>query len=349
MHKFPKVSFLMLNWNGIDFTRKCLMSLLKIDYPSFEIIVVDNGSVENEADILEKEFKGKVKIVKNKKNLGYAAGMNVAIKNSTGKYLMILNNDMEFRKGWLFPLVETLEGNLNIAACQPKIKDLQNKKMLEHGGAAGGFMDIFGYPFARGRIFSVIEQDNGQYDSVVPICWCGIMLARKNVIDEVGGFKAIYFNYGEDMDLSYRIYGKGYIIVSVPTSVVYHFGGAALKKNMPRKFFFHHRSNIIFILINYPLSFLFLIILPRVAMDLITIFYYAINGYPELGFSVVKAYASLCILFPDALRERSKTQKVLKINSLGVMPVYLGSVVWKYYVERKRVFSEIMEVNKIIS
>src|SRR6266403_3547719 len=174
--KFPKVSFLMLNWNGINFTKKCILSLIKTKYPNFEIVVVDNGSDNNEANLLEKEFKNVIRVVKSRVNVGYAAGMNLAIKHSTGDYIMVLNNDMEFSKNWLYPLIDVLKNNSNVGAVQPKIKDIKRKNYLEAGGAAGGFMDFLGYPFARGRIFSTVEKDYGQYDEPVRVSWAGVFL-----------------------------------------------------------------------------------------------------------------------------------------------------------------------------
>lgn len=339
----PKTSFLLLNWNGILFTRECVRSLLKTKYPNFEIVIVDNGSEKDEAGALEKEFKQSIKVIRNIKNLGYAAGMNVAIKNSVGKYVMLLNNDMEFEGNWLMPLIKVLENNPKIAACQPKIKDLQNKKMFEHGGASGGFQDILGYPFARGRVFSFIEKDYGQYDNPMKISWCGVMLIRKQVLDKIGYFKSIYFNYGEDMDLCYRIYGIGYQIFSVPQSIVYHLGGASLKKDMQRKFFYHHRNNIIFLLVNYPPLALTIVLMPRILMDFVTIFYYLFTGYPSFSIAVIKAYFSIVILLPHIFKERRKTQKVLIQNSLKFMPVYKGSVVLDYFLFKRRTFADILK------
>ena len=339
----PKISFLLLNWNGLLFTKECVRSLLKTKYPNFEIIIVDNGSDKDEAGTLEKEFKQSVKVIRNIKNIGYAAGMNVAIKNSVGKYLMLLNNDMEFEGNWLMPLVKILENNSKIAACQPKIKDLRNKKMFEHGGASGGFHDILGYPFARGRVFSFIERDYGQYDKPMKISWCGVMLIRKKVLDKIGYFKSIYFNYGEDMDLCYRIYGIGYQIFSVPQSIVYHFGGGSLKKNMQRKFFYHHRNNIIFLLINYSPLVLATILLPRILMDFTTIFYYLFTGYPSFSIIVIKAYFSVAILLPHIFKERKKTQKILLRNSLKFMPIYKGSIVLDYFLFKRRTFADILK------
>src|SRR3990172_9674185 len=153
--RYPKVSLLILNWNGIEFTRKCLRSLLMTSYSNFEIILVDNNSDNREAEHLKKELENQdTRIIKSKKNLGYAGGMNLAARYAKGKYIMFLNNDMEFPRNWLMPLVDTLSSGSQLGACQPKIKDLKNNHHFEYAAAAGGFIDVFGYPFARGRFFS---------------------------------------------------------------------------------------------------------------------------------------------------------------------------------------------------
>ncbi len=342
--KPPKVSCLLLNWNGIKFTKKCLKTLLKTTYTNFDIIVVDNGSEKNEAELLKKEFSrfSKIKIIRSEVNLGYAAGMNLAYKNSTGDYIMLLNNDMEFGEDWLSPLVEYLGNHKKVGAVQPKMNDMKKKGYFEHGGAAGGFFDIFGYPFARGRIFSSVEKDNGQYDNPIRIGWAGVILIKKSVLKKIGLFHTIYFNYGEDMDLCYKIYGAGYSIVNIPQSVVYHYGSAILGKNMQKKTFYHHRNSIIFLLINFRLTTLLYILLPRIILDVVSIFYYIVNGFPELGLSVIQAYMSLITRIPQIYKSRITNQKILQPENITKMPIYKGSIIWDYFIRRRKKFSELM-------
>lgn len=344
MKKYPKVSLLILNWNGIAFTVKCLDSLLKTKYPNFEIVLLDNGSINDEADILRKKYQKKgIKVISSNTNIGYAAGMNKAYKASSGEYIMILNNDMEFEHDWLYPLVEVLTNNENVGACQPKIKDLKNKSHFEYSVAAGGFIDLFGYTFARGRIFSHVEKDRGQYDESIDVCWSGVMLIKKEVLKKTGFFDPIYFNYTEDVDLSYRIYGQGYRIVYVPTSIVYHYGGAVLGKNLAKKMFFIHRNHLILILKNWQTSNLLILIIPRILLDVASIFYYLFTGYWEVSLSVIKAYLSLFLLIPSIIKLRIKTQAKLKRRAINEnMPIYKGSVVLDYFLLKKRLFRTIM-------
>ena len=338
----PKVSVLVLNWNGIFFTRRCLRSLILTQYPNFEIIVIDNGSDNNEAQNLIKEFKGKIKIIKNRKNVGYGIGMNIGYKHARGKYVVFINNDMEFSPLWLQPLVRVLEKNKKIGACQPKLISMRNKQYFDYASAMGGFVDILGYPFARGRIFTHIEKDGGQYQEIVKISWNGIFIARKELLKKTGLFNPIYFNYGEDMDLSFRIYGLGYLIVNVPQSVVYHYNAEALKKDMVRKMFYHHRNNLVLILINWPRRYLVFVLPIRFLLDIVAIFYYLGVNFIAGSIGVVKGYISLLTILPHVLRERKKTQKLIKKSNFFLMPIYKGSIVFQYFILGKKTFGEVI-------
>lgn len=339
----PFVSFLMLNWNGIEYTRKCLTSLLASNYPHYEIIVVDNGSDNNEGDMLKREFGKKITLIKNPKNVGYAEGMNVAYAHSHGEMIMLLNNDMEFPKNWLRPLVSVLIKNPQVGGVQPKIRDIKNKSEFEYASAAGGFVDMFGYPFARGRIFYDIEKDNSQYENPIRVSWAGIFLIRRVVLEKIGLFDSIYFNYGEDMDLCMRIYRAGYKIINIPQSIVYHVGGGALKKDLRKKMFYHHRNNLIFIMKNWPLGLLILIFIPRMVFDLLSAFYYLGRGFMDGFYAVFEAYVSLVTMLPDIFRHRTLVQAQGGENNLKNMPFYRGSVVLDYYAFGKKKFSDIIK------
>jgi len=341
MKEYPKVSLLILNWNGLEYTINCIKSLLKTDYPNFEIIVVDNCSDKDEGSMLKKEFKGKITVVKNKINLGYAGGMNVGYAHSSGEYIMFVNNDMEFEKDWLKPLVIIFIKNSTIGGCQPKLRHLINRESFDYAVAAGGFIDMFGYPFARGRIFTHVERDIGQYDQIIKISWCGIFLVRRKVLEKTGLFDPIFFNYGEDMDLCFRIYGQGYSIVNVPRSIGYHYGGGVLKKNLAKKMFFHHRNNLIFIFKNFEIKTILLVIIPRFALDFLSIFYYLYNGSMESSLAVVRAYISLLFLSRKILVSRRVSQSKIVKEKIRLMPVYKGSVIWDYFIRRKKTFREI--------
>lgn len=333
----------MLNWNGIAYTRKCLTSLFATDYHNIEIIVVDNGSDQDEAGMLKKEFGKKITVISNKKNVGYAQGMNVAYEHSHGDMVMLLNNDMEFPRAWLSSLVRVLQVNPRAGGAQPKICDIANKSEFEYASAAGGFVDMFGYPFARGRIFYDIEKDTGQYEEKIRVSWAGILLLRRSVLEKIGLFDPIFFNYGEDMDLCMRIYRAGFEIINVPKSIVYHVGGAALKKNLRKKMFYHHRNNLIFILKNWPAGLLTLILIPRIFFDGMSAVFYLMRGFWDGFIAVFEAYVSLIGMLPQVFRQRAAVQSLRGQRNLARMPLYYGSVVVDYFLLGKKKFSDIIK------
>lgn len=347
--QIPKVSVLLLNWNTLHFTRKCLRSLTRTKYANLEIIVVDNGSKSDEAAKLEMEFKRKVKVIKNKKNIGYALGMNIAYRYAKGKYIVFVNNDMKFSPDWLHPLVEILEKNRQIGACQPKLISLRRKQYFDYASAAGGFVDILGYPFARGRIFTDIEKDEGQYEEVIKISWNGIFMTRREVLEKTGLFNPIYFNYGEDMDLSFRMYGLGYVIVNVPQAVAYHYNAETLKKDMVKKMFYHHRNNLLLLLINWPLRYLLFVMPIRFLLDIIAIFYYLGVNFKAGAIGVIKGYKSLIFMIPQVMHERKKTQKLIGKGNISLMPLYKGSIVFQYFILGKKTFREIVTDRRMYS
>lgn len=343
----------MLNWNGYSYTVKSIQSLLGNTYKNFHILVLDNGSENKEAERIAKEFK-KIKyrssvllhpitLFKEEKNLGYAAGMNRLLTFATGEYVCIVNNDMEFESDYIEELAKMLSHHKQIAVAQPTLKHLKNHKRFDYSIAAGGFVDLFGYPFARGRIFTHIENDRGQYDRPIKISWCGIFMAKKYVIKKIGLFDSLYENYGEDMDFCYRVYGAGYYIVNNPKAVGYHFSGGALKKNLYKKMFYHHRNNIVYLLKNFRVSLLLLIILPRIIFDFISIFYYLYYRSYSSVKAVFDAYISLIVLLPQILVARRKQQSFIDQRKARVMPMYRGCVVLEYFLFRKKRFSDIVK------
>ena len=345
MKKYPKVSLLMLNWNGIEFTKKSINSLLSINYPNYEILVLDNGSQNKEADEIDRIFKGKIKLVRNKKNVGYARGMNILYKHTKEKYIMFLNNDMKFDKNFLLPLVEVLVNDKSVGACQPKVKDLKNKKYFEYAAAAGGYIDIFGYPFARGRIFSDVERDKGQYDQEVIVAWGGVTLVRRKALEKNFIYDPIFFNYSEDVDLCYRMYGKGYKVVFNHNSIVYHYGGGVLGKDLGKKMFFIHRNHLILILKDWELRTLAWLIWPRIFLDIVSFFYYLFTGFPQSAAAIIKAYLSLFLMLPQIYKSRVNTQKKINRKHFSQMPIYKGSIVLDYFLFKKRTFADILKNN----
>lgn len=341
MKRYPKVSLLLLNYNGLNFTKTCVRQLLRTNYPNFEIIVVDNHSDHDEAGVLRRLFGNKITLIRNTRNLGYSVGMNIAMRKARGEYVAFLNNDMEFPKSWLAPMVQVLNEHPDIAACQPKIRDLKKRSHFEYSLAAGGMIDFLGYPLARGRMFNYVEEDRGQYDQHVFICWGGVLLVRRETLKKTGGFDPIFFHNMEDIDLCFRIWGTGGKIAFVPESVVYHYGGAIIARNVNRKAFFIHRNNLILIIKNWSAPKLATLIIPRILLDGIAIVHYVRAGAVGMAVSVVRAYLSLLSMVPEIFTARHKAQSILDQTLLTMMPEVPRSLIWEFFIRKKRKYSEL--------
>ena len=341
--KFPKVSIIVLNFNGINDTKKCLKSLLKTTYKNFQIFLVDNGSDKNHAEILKKIFNSrKIHFIRLEKNLGFTGGNNLLMKQITDKYILLLNNDVEVPKDWLNPLVDIMEKNSKIAVVQPKILWSRNKKYFDYAGACGGYIDIFGYPFTRGRIFSTIEKDTGQYDTVADIFWASgaAMMIRSSVLKKVGYFDEQFFNYMEEIDLCFRIRTFGYRVVCEPSSYVYHKVAGTASRNERQKRFWEHRNNVLLIIKNYPFLQLIYILPIRMTMEYMSILYYLLTKRIDYALGALKSQVYLIYLVPKILLSRI-LQKKISGKSVQKL-IFAGSIVQLYFVLKKRKFSDII-------
>ena len=238
MKSSPKVTIVILNWNGKNYLEKFLPSVLLTQYPNFEIIIADNGSTDDSISFLQTSYPS-IRLIRFSENLGFAKGYNEALKQVESDYYLLLNSDVEVTPGWLQPQVDLLESDNNIVATQPKILSYKNKKMFEYAGAAGGWLDKYGYPFAKGRVFDICEEDNGQYDQCEPIFWASgaSLFIRPEIFHEMKGFDEYFFAHQEEIDLCWRIQLAGYKIYSCPSSVIYHVGGGTLPRGNSLKTF----------------------------------------------------------------------------------------------------------------
>ena len=282
-------SVIILNWNGAEMLRKYLPSVLKANsqQPIADIIVADNGSTDNSLEVLQNEFPT-VKTIVLDKNYGFAEGYNRAIEklsevshqHSEPEYIVLLNSDVEVTEGWLQPLLEYMDAHPEVAAVQPKIRSWVRREFFEHAGAAGGFINRLGYPYCRGRVLWKVEQDKGQYDSIVEVDWTSgaCMCVRTKVYKECGGLDASFFAHMEEIDLCWRMRNKGWKLMCLPQSVVYHLGGGSLNYESPRKTYLNHRNNLLMIYKNkqHPGGVLFV----RFFLDYAAAFFYLLQGRP---------------------------------------------------------------------
>jgi hypothetical protein len=249
----PTTAIVILNWNGRPFLEKFLPFVTGSACPGAEVIVADNASTDDSVPFVRERYP-RIRVIEMDQNRGFAGGYNEALKHVDSDYYVLLNSDVEVAPGWLEPMIALLEKDPAIGACQPKIRMYDNKSSFEYAGAAGGWLDHLGYPFARGRIFDVCEQDNGQYDQSEPIFWASgaALFIRARLYHELGGLDPYFFAHQEEIDLCWRMQLAGYTIYSCPESVVFHVGGGTLPKGNERKVFLNFRNNLIMMAKNLP-------------------------------------------------------------------------------------------------
>lgn len=249
------LNIIILNWNGLELLRKFLPPVVRYSTsPGVGIIVADNASTDGSADWVAENYPD-VKIIRFDRNHGFAEGYNLAIKETGGKYTLLLNSDVEVEENWWQPLFEFMEEHPEAGACQPKIRSWHDKKMFEYAGAAGGYLDNLGYPYCRGRLFDSLEEDRGQYDGEpVEICWASgaALMVRNEAYLSCGGLDPLFFAHMEEIDLCCRMQGAGWKVYAVSDSKVFHVGGASLNQGNPKKTYLNFRNNLLLLHKNLP-------------------------------------------------------------------------------------------------
>jgi len=330
-----KVAVVILNYNGLKYLQQFLSGIVA-NCPSYgEVIVADNSSTDGSVQWLEKNFPA-VKRIHHSFNKGFAGGYNDALQQIEAEYFVILNSDIEVTDGWLSSLIEFMENHKEVAACQPKILSYHNKDYFEYAGAAGGFIDVFGFPFCRGRLFTTLENDEKQYDDVKKVFWVtgACMIIRSELFFKAGGFDDFFFAHMEEIDLCWRLQRMNYFIVSLPYSHVYHIGGGTLSKNSPMKTFLNYRNNLSMLAKNLPFSLMFPVFLFRIFTDVAAAWVFLFYNGPSHGFAVFKAYFSFLINLPLLINKRRMFNK----NNSSKMPstIYTRSIMLDYFLLKKR-------------
>ncbi|MES2781048.1 MAG: glycosyltransferase family 2 protein [Bacteroidota bacterium] len=340
MKSYPKVAVVIIHWNRKNLLEQFLPSVCASTYPNLEIVVADNNSTDDSVAYIRANFP-QITIVQNDDNYGYAGGYNHALKHVKADYYVLLNNDIEVPQHWIEPVIEVMERETNVGACQPKMLDYKNKKSFEYAGACGGYMDRLGYVFCRGRLFEVLEEDNGQYNTEADIFWAtgACLFIRSNVFHEAGGFDEHFFAHMEEVDLCWRIQLLGYKLKVVPSSYVYHVGGGTLNKMSPQKTYLNFRNNLIMLTKNLPWPTLVWLIPFRSCMDLLSSIFFLINGFPAYSGAVHRAHADYYFKFRKWWKLRKQVQPIFKNENFS--GVYHGSVVAEHFLGKKRFFSEL--------
>lgn len=336
----PSVAIVILNWNGRNFLENFLPSVLASTYVNKKIVVADNASTDASIFFLKNHYP-QVSIIQNSSNEGFAKGYNTALKQVTADYYILLNSDVEVTPGWIEPVIGLMESDETIAACQPKILAYHKKDQFEYAGASGGWLDKFGYPFSRGRIFDGCETDNGQYDKPEPCFWASgaALFVRSSVYHEMKGFDEFFFAHQEEIDLCWRAQLAGYKIYVQPASIVYHVGGGTLPKGNSLKAFLNFRNNLIMLSKNLPFGIAVWRVPFRILLDSISAWRGLLSGDSGYYFSICKAHLHFTgwLLFK---RKRS----VFPVKKTGKLyGWYKGSVVWDHFISKKKTFSEIID------
>ena len=336
-----KISVVILNWNGVGMLQKFLPGVIKYSQgEGVEVCVADNGSTD-ESVVWLQTYCPDVRLIVLGKNYGFADGYNMALQQVEAEYVVLLNSDVEVTSRWLEPMVAYMDAHPEVAACQPKIRSERNKEYFEYAGASGGYLDKYGYPFCRGRIFDVVEEDKGQYDTVQPIFWAtgAALFIRLKDYQKAGGLDGRFFAHMEEIDLCWRLRSRGRGIVCIPQSTVYHVGAATLKKENPRKTFLNFRNNLLMLYKNLPKKELKRVMFIREVLDGVAALVFLLKGEKEAARAVLQARKEFKRIRPDF--ETSRAENMEKAVSAVIPERVDYSILWKCHAGRKKVFSSL--------
>jgi hypothetical protein len=336
-----KLAIVILNWNGAKMLRQYLPSVLLYSRDEATVYVADNASTDNSIELL-RECYPEVKLILFDKNWGFAEGYNRALAQIEAEYYLLLNSDIEVTHHWLTPLIEFMDAHPEAAACQPKLLSIFNRDQFEYAGASGGYLDRYGYPFCRGRIFDTIEADNGQYDNVAELLWAtgAALFVRARDYKEVGGLDARFFAHSEEIDLCWRLRIRGRKIFCIPDSKVYHVGGGTLPKSNPMKTFLNFRNNLTMLYKCLPDDELRHVMRVRWFLDYLAAFEMLLLkrnlGDFKAVFRARHAFSKWRRSYED---DRRKIQASRVADPVSERMSF--SLLWQYYVRGKRVFSDL--------
>lgn len=334
-----QTAVVILNYNGAGMLRRFLPSVIEYS-PEASIYVADNGSSDESCDVVRNEFPA-VKLMVLDHNYGFAEGYNRALAQVDEEYAVLLNSDVEVTRGWLSPMTQFLDSNPEVAACQPKLLSFKQKDFFEYAGAAGGFIDKWGYTFCRGRIFNTVERDSGQYDDTTDVFWAtgAALMIRNEVYKNNGGLDGRFFAHMEEIDLCWRLRSRGYRIACVPQSHVYHVGGATLKKENPQKTYLNFRNNLLMIYKNAPDCQLKKIMLFRKVFDNVAALKFLASGDYTAFKAVRKARRDFKAMRSGYDKARAENMKLAVTTRIP--EVLKSSILYKYYLGFKHTYSSL--------
>lgn len=334
----PSVAVVILNWNGKAYLEQFLPGILLSEYDNLQIVVGDNGSTDDSVSFLQENFPT-VKIIQNDQNYGFAGGYNKVLERVEADYFILLNSDVEVVPNWIKPIISLMESDAQIAVAQPKIKWQLNKNQFEYAGAAGGYLDIYAFPFCRGRLFNVYEFDNGQYNEQKEIFWTSgaAFFIKSKCWKEAGGLDADLFAHMEEIDLCWRLKNLSYKIMYCPDAEVYHVGGGTLQTENPFKTYLNFRNNLIIMQKNLPAGDAIFRITIRMFIDFIAWWHFLLTGKPKFTMAVTKGHWH----FLKSLSKTNKKRKAVQKDYIKHTGVYNNSIVWAFFIKKIRYFSNL--------
>ena len=339
----PTVSIIIPHWNGLDIISECISSIKKSKFSSYEIIVSDNMSTDGSQDWIKKNYPD-VRLIENDKNYGYSGGCNIGAEVARGKYLLFLNNDTVHDENWISSLVEKIKSDSNIGAVQPKILNYFNRSLFDYAGGSGGHMDIFCYPFARGRVFLDQEEDNGQYNNPEKCFWASgtALLIKKELFFRSGKFDELFFAHMEEIDLCWRIQIMGYSVWCEPNSVVYHKNAVSLPMYSHKKYYLNHRNSLLMLFSNYSISLAFYIGTIRWMLEVVALIYSLFKLDYNHVTGIIRALFWILFHPHEVIKRRKKFKDIRKINDYKfIQNMEKSSTIIRYYLLGQRTYSDI--------
>ncbi len=336
-----RISIVILNWNGEKLMKQFLPSVMANSPAEIaEVVVADNGSTDGSVEMLRSEFPT-VRLIRFDQNYGFAEGYNRALEQIDTPYSVLLNSDVKVTQGWLDAPLKALDDDSNTVAVQPKIRSLRNPAFFEYAGAAGGFMDQYGYPYCRGRIFDVVEEDYGQYDQPADLLWASgaCLFIRTDIYKAAGGFDKDFFAHQEEIDLCWRLRSRGYRILCTPASVVYHVGGATLEMEHPRKTYLNFRNNLLMLYKNLPATRLRPVMRLRFFLDYLAALKFLLSGHPANAKAVYRARRDFRAAIHIYAPKRKLNMEKQLLHSLPEMKE--TSLLVSFYLKGQKTFSKL--------
>ena len=337
------VAVVILNYNGEQMLGRFLPSVVAHS-PEARVIVADNGSTDGSVAFVRSSFP-QVELIELGDNFGFAEGYNRALAQVDAEFYILLNSDVEVTPGWIAPMLAAMQDDVGVAACQPKILSQCNKKYFEYAGAAGGYIDRYGYPYCRGRIFDTVELDEGQYDTPCRVFWAtgAALMVRRSVYWAVGGLDGRFFAHMEEIDLCWRINARGGVVTAVPASVVYHVGGGTLNKSNPRKTYLNFRNNLLLLYKNLPDKELCRVMRVRCLLDYVAAAKFLLTGAVGDFKAVLKARRHFAQMKAKFASSRAENLQKTTAVPQGVASF---SLLWQYYMCRRSRFSQLPAVKR---